>query len=416
MFYDLRKNKILYLNDRHEEADTEGEDRQKLYDKRIFPLLDRNDLAVFGERIDPFLWDYYRGLGLASIDRKNIFYVEDYLQYSSLTKAVIKNHSMMEGIKKRRPDRFIPYIISKDTQYLSRRINCHVLSDFEAVEYINNKANYREIIQKLDFPIIPGFRAINLKEAKMHFNYLKNNGFNEIVIKKERSVAGFGVFIIRTEKELEDLFKTIFIRQKSFLLEAFIEDIKIASNAQYWIGPKEIKFITLSDQLFEKDRVSHKGNKYPSLLDKMPAILRKVKKYSLRLCRYLQSQNNYGLIGIDYLITKDGDIYSNEANYRLNYSTFPALIVKKLFGSAHHLSWKTFTIRGHSMSFEELFRYSKDIFITKKGDFGIFPIDIGILKSKSEGQFMAIAPTLKQVYNYKNKLGQNYENLSYRNM
>ena len=66
-------NKNLYLNDRHEEADTYKEDRRKLYDKRILPLLEEDDFAIFGEKIDFFLWDYYRSLGLAKIKPKNIF-------------------------------------------------------------------------------------------------------------------------------------------------------------------------------------------------------------------------------------------------------------------------------------------------------------------------------------------------------
>lgn len=416
MFPGLSGNKILYLNDRHEEKDTEQEDRQKLYDKRILPLLDGNDLAIFGDKIDSFLWDYYRSLGLANIDKKNIFYIGDYLQYPSLTKAVINNHSTIKEVKKKKADTLISYINSQDTQALAQRINCRILSDFEATENINNKACYREIIKKLDFPLIPGFRASDLEEAKKYFNYLKNQGFNEIVMKKERSVAGFGVFIVKTEKELENRFKQSLTKQQSFLLEGFIRKIKISPNVQYWIGRDEIKFITLSDQLFEKDRISHKGNIFPSQLYKMPALWKKVQKLSLKLCRQLQSQNCHGLIGIDYLITKDNNIYSMEANYRLNHSTFPALIVEKLFGLSDGLSWKTFTIKGHPVSFEELFNYSHKIFITKKGDFGIFPIDIGILKTKGEGQFMANAPTLKQADNYKRKLEQIYENLFSRKM
>lgn len=412
MFSKFICNKIIYLNDRHEEKDTQFEDREKLYDKRILSLLDKNDLVVFGGRIDGFLWDYYKILGLARIKNSNIFYVQDYLKFSSLTEAVLNSRSIIQQIKRKSPDMLVPYIISKNTQALAQKINCRSLSNFETVDYVNNKYNYRKIIQNLGFTIIPGYRASNLEEAKKYFNYLKKQDFNEIVIKKERSVAGFGVFIVKTEKELEKYFFNNFVKEKFFILEGFIKEVKIYPNAQYWIGPDKIQLIALSDQLFEKNRVSHNGNLYPSQISAMPDLLNKVGKLSYSFCRYLQKRKCFGLAGIDYLITKDNDIFSTEANCRINYSTFPALIVKKLFSpSLKHFAWKTFMIKGRPIQFSRLFSYARNIFINKKNSFGVFPIDVGILESKGEGQFMAIAPGVEQVDNYMKELNKIYENI-----
>lgn len=412
MFSESGGNKIIYLNDRHEEKDTQFEDREKLYDKRILSLLDKNDLVIFGEKIDDFLWGYYKTLGLARIKKSNIFYVQDYLKFSSLTEAVLNSRSLIQQIKRKSPDMLMPYIMSKNTQALAKEINCRSLSNLDMVDYVNNKYNYRKIIQNLAFTIIPGYRASNLAEAKKYFNYLKRRNFNEIVIKKERSVAGFGVFIIKTEKELEKYFFNNFTKEKFFILEGFIKGVKIYPNAQYWIGPEKIKLIALSDQLFEKDRVSHNGNLFPSQISAMPDVLSKIDKLSCSFCRYLQKQKCYGLAGIDYLITKNNEIFSTEANCRINYSTFPALIAKKLLSpSLKHFAWKAFTVKGRPMQFSRLFSYARDIFINKKISFGIFPIDIGILSSKGEGQFMAIALGIKQVDNYIKELNKIYENI-----
>ncbi|MFH1551569.1 MAG: hypothetical protein ABIC36_01660, partial [bacterium] len=100
----LPKGKKLYINDRHEEKDTHQEDRRKIYDKRILPLLTRNDSAVFAEPVDPVLHDYYRNLGLAGIKPENIFYADSYLDYPSLTEAVLNNRSLINEIKKRNFD------------------------------------------------------------------------------------------------------------------------------------------------------------------------------------------------------------------------------------------------------------------------------------------------------------------------
>jgi len=399
--------KILYLNDRHEEADTASEDRRKLYDKRILPLLKENETAIFAEEIDPFLWNYYQNLSLATIKKENIFYAPDYLNYPSLTKAVLDNQSLIKKIKQRNFDRLIPYIESYDTQVLAQKIGCRILREASLTDWINNKTNYRQVIQKLNFPMIPGFTVKNLKEAKECFRHLKGQGFKEVVLKKERSVSGFGIFVVKTEKELEDQLEKNFINQKQFLLEGFIEKIKISPNIQYWIGPQKIDLIIVSDQLFEEDRVSYAGNIFPSQLRQMPEIWKKIEALSLKFCHYLQKQKCYGLIGIDYLVTKDGQIYSTEANIRLNGSTFAALIVKNLFKPFDKIFWKTFSLHRYPLSFKDLFEHFPESFITQKGQFGIFPIGVDLLDSMGEGQFMAIGKTLEEVNRYIKKLEQN---------
>jgi len=399
--------KILYLNDRHEEADTASEDRRKLYDKRILPLLKENDIAVFAEEINPFLWDYYRNLDLAAIKKENIFYVPDYLNYPSLTKAVLDNQSLIKKIKQKSFDTLIPYIESYDTQVLAQKIGCRILREASLTDWINNKTNYRQVIQKLNFPTIPGFTVKNLKEAKKCFRSLKNQGFKEIVLKKERSVSGFGIFVVKTEKELEDQLEKNFIGQKQFLLEGFIEKIKISPNIQYWVESKKIDLIVASDQLFEGDRVSYAGNIFPLQFRQMPEIWKKIKNLSLKFCHYLQEQKCYGLVGIDYLVTEDGQIHSTEANVRFNGSTFAALIARNLFKSSDKIFWKTFSLHRSPLSFKNLFEHFSESFITQRGQFGIFPIGIDLLDSMGEGQFMAVGKTLKEISQYIKKLEQN---------
>ena len=175
MFSELAGSKIIYLNDRHEEKDTEKESRQRLYDKRILALLGKGDIAIFGEAVDPFLLSYYRNLGLAAINNDDIFCVPNYLRYSSLTETLIHDHLTCEEIIKRGPKTLVPYIVSKNTQILAKKIKCSLLANHKAVERVNNKTSYRMLMKKLGFPIIPGFGLNNLKDAKLRFHSLKNN-------------------------------------------------------------------------------------------------------------------------------------------------------------------------------------------------------------------------------------------------
>lgn len=402
MFSDfLSGSKIIYINDRHEEADTDKEDRRKLYDKRILPLLEENDFTIFGEKIDPFLWDYYRSLRLATIKPENIFYVQDYLGFPSLTEAVLADEPLIKAMVQRNIDLIIPYIDSWNTEKLAKKINTSLLREAEFTDWINNKSNYRQVIKELGLPIIAGCTT-NLQKAEEDFNKIKNQGFQRAVLKKERSVSGFSVYIIRTLNDLRKCLETNFSNQESFVLEGFVEGIEYSPNLQYFITDKDVVFVVASDQLLEKDVVSYSGNIYPSFLLRRPDISNVINEMSQKICRYLQLNKCFGLVGIDYIVTKRGKIYSTEANVRLNGSTFPALIAKQLFGQEPNICWKFKTFHFKSTSFEKLFGRFKD-FLKPKKDYGILPVGVDLLECMGEGQFMIIAENHNKLYDLYNK-------------
>jgi D-alanine-D-alanine ligase-like ATP-grasp enzyme len=389
-FFPGKKN--LYLNDRHEEADTHKEDRRKLYDKRVLPLLEENDFVIFGEKIDPFLWDYYQGLELATIKPENIFYADSYLNYPSLTKAVLADKSLMKKLKQEKFDFVIPYIESFNTEILSKRINASLFRPAHFTDWINNKSNYRNVLKKLRLPVIAGCRTNQIKASK-HLQALKKQGFKKIIFKRERSVSGFGTFVGGIEDDFRYRLKDNFRKDENFVVECFIEDVKCSPSIQYFVTNDGISFIVVTDQLLlEKDNVSYTGNIHPSFLSKEADILKIVEKMSKKIYQYLQSKKCFGVVGIDYIVTKQGKVYSTEANVRVNGSTFPTLIVQKLFGKKPNIHWlfKTFYFN-KSISFEELF-HKFNYFIKKKGGYGIVPVGVDLLKSMNEGQFVIVAP------------------------
>ena len=392
----LSQKKILYLNDRHEEADTGQEDRRKLYDKRILPLLSEGDLTVFAEKIDPFLWNYYKNLGLATVKETDVFYEKNYLNYPSLTKALLRNENFIKTIKKRNVDLLSPYIESFDSEILAKRIFTSTLRKAKIVDWINNKSNFRRVSRDLGFPVIPGCSVKNLKEARASFKRLKKLGFQKIVLKKERSVAGFGVFVVKNEEELVRIIENKLSEEKSFLTESLVKKIILYPNLQYWVEKEGIKFVTLTDQIISQDGVSYQGNRFPSELTKMPRIHRRIENLSLKFCQFLKEKQCYGLVGIDWLVTKNGQVYSTEANVRWNASTFCQLIIEKLFGN-ERVFWESNSLFLKPTSFENfLQKFSKHL-IAPKNKFGVFPGGIDFLPTLGEGQFLIVGRSLKEV-------------------
>lgn len=397
--------KNLFLNDRHEEADTHMEDRRKLYDKRILPLLEENDFAVFGDKIDALVWNYYKNFGLATIKPENIFYVKNYLKFLSLTKAILADKKLIEKLKEKKFDYAIPYIESYDTGILAKKIGAKLLRPADFTELVNNKINYRKVLGELGLPIITGF-LVKPENAGEYFKKLKEGGFKKVILKRPRSVSGFGTFVMESKAFLCQTLKDNFRPEENFVMEGFIENIEHSPNFQYSITADEIIFITATDQILEKDGVSYSGNIYPSVVSAMPDILGKIEEMSRTICLYLQKNKCFGMVGIDYIVTSDGDVYSPEANVRFNGSTFPALISQKLFGENPDIHWIFKTFHFEPISFKNLFDRS-GCFLKPEEKNGIFPVGVDLLESMGEGQFMIIAQDSEEMYNLYKKF-QNY--------
>ena len=121
------------------------------------------------------------------------------------------------------------------------------------------------------------------------------------------------------------------------------------------------------------------------------------------ICRdRLQKLNCYGLVGIDYIVTKDKKIFMCECNARYNSSTFPALISKKLYNDK--FCWINITKKTKPMSVGNFFKLSKNLLISKSKKSGIFPLDLGLLKKRGEGQFIIFGRNNKELNKYLNKL------------
>lgn len=388
----LGNKKVLYINDRHEEKDTASEDRRKLYDKRILSLLKKDDWAVFGGKIDLDLWEYYKRLGLAGIKEENIFYVDDYLNYPSLAKAILGDDFLVGKLKEENFDFIIPYIESEDLETISRKIDCKILREADFTDWINNKSNHKKALGDLNLPTIPGCSVKNIGEAKKCFFELKEQGFSRAVLKRERSVAGFGIFVIDREEDLEKYF----VKENNFLMDGFVENIIFSSNIQYWVDKDRIEFLVASDQLLGDTLFNHSGNVFPSKLELKPGVFDNVLDISGKICRFLQRNKCYGIAGIDFIVTQDNQVYPTESNVRFNASTFPAFLAKELFGD-DKICWKFFTFNVSPMSFRDFIEKSREVLIEKKGDFGIFPIGADILDFSGEIQLMSAGRSHEEV-------------------
>jgi len=329
------------------------------------------------------------------------------LNYSSLTEAILADKSLIKAIRQRKIDLLIPYIESSNTKKLAKKINASLLREAPFTDWINNKTNYRQVIRELDLPTIVGCTT-NLERAEKDFKKIKNQGFKKVVLKKERSVSGFGTYVIETLNDLDKCLENNFKDQKNFVLEGFIEDIEYSPNLQYFITDTTIKFITATDQLLEKDLVSYSGNIYPSFLSKRPDISKVINEMSQKICHYLQTKKCFGLVGIDYIVTKKGEVYTPEANVRLNGSTFPALIAKRLFDEEPNIYWLFKTFHFKPVSFEKLFNKFK-YFLKKEEKYGILPVGVDLLESMGEGQFMIVGKHFKEV----NDLSRRFKNLEF---
>jgi len=173
--------------------------------------------------------------------------------------------------------------------------------------YFDNKINQRKIIEQLEIPVAKGYIA---------------NSFDELIIKYQTNFQdkafvscsnGFGGNGTEKILSLDNLLtseklkgKNQFIISELLSLKSSLCAINIVANSN------EVMFVSVSDQLM--DNVTYMGNIYPSIMGN--ENFQKIKDYSLKIGRFLGSKGYKGIIGIDFMIDKENNLYFTEINPR----------------------------------------------------------------------------------------------------
>ena len=176
---------------------------------------------------------------------------------------------------------------------------------------VNSKIFMRKLADELQVPIADGVIANNAWEVKQYVE--KNISHSDIIVFKD-PYRGGGKGIC---KALKSTYSQIYHDLKyPIVVEKYIDHY--ASPVSHWLV-----WNSTCDHLFTIDQIidefQHKGNLHPSVASKL--ALSKIKEYSLLIVKRLAEYS--GVIGFDYVVDGNEDVYLVDMNGRFNSSTYP---------------------------------------------------------------------------------------------
>lgn len=218
-----------------------------------------------------------------------------------------------------------PYMGSIQIQMLAHQLGLrYIAPDNQLVDRLNHKSNLDHILQEIGLPRIP--TEVSTRD---HIEYDVRSAFEEhgaLMIRSDLSIGGHGVWRIENAQDIDELVNGIKVTNpdRKFIWQP-LKAVTNSPNVQYEISDDSCTLLGISAQRMTES-FAFGGNDYPSPLSENQSIL----DQSQRTAQWLQSQGYRGLVGLDFIVTSNQEVFIVEINPRVNTSTFPLILSHQL--------------------------------------------------------------------------------------
>lgn len=192
-----------------------------------------------------------------------------------------------------------------------------ICNDYKLVEKINDKFYMKKILEN-NIPMIKYKIFKDNLKAKLYCKKINKS----VVYQIRNGSGGDGTYLITNYKEFDKY------NNLEFSISDYIEHIPI--NITTIIGEENFILFPISVQLIQlyKNKFKYVGADfiYPNKFKK--TLKEKIYRYSKIIINKVKNEGYRGILGIDYLIDSNDNIYFSEVNCRFQSSSF--LINKEL--------------------------------------------------------------------------------------
>ena len=179
---------------------------------------------------------------------------------------------------------------------LPKNIDLVCLNDLKLLDLLNNKFKTRDLMKN----IVPMLSYYMIKGSNFKYNDFCNIS-KELVIQLPNGSGGSKTFFCNSDN-YEQLEKTL-IPNETYSISAY-ENNNIPYNIHCLIGKEQIEILPPSEQELEIiDKIEYIGSNYNIIIPQK--VQDKLLKYSYAICKKLQALGYLGILGIDFIYTKD---------------------------------------------------------------------------------------------------------------
>jgi len=293
---------------------------------RAMYLSKPGDAVVVDSEPDPNWLSYLSSIGLGLGD----WYVPKG-EGTTLAQQMLSDDDLMQLLPSRTMV-LAPYMGGDEVQHLATELGLKIITPpTPLLDTLNLKSNLQPILIDLGLPTI-STTIMNREELISGTRKLLNET-GAVMVRSDLSIGGLGVWKVERELDLDTLLTDA---QRSnpdrlFILQPLL-DVVNSPNVQYEITQQGFQFLGVSEQQMTQS-FAFGGNEFPSPFGNDPRLI----KQSDRIAEWLHTKGYLGLVGIDFIVTTDDQVFIVEINPRVNTSTFPLLMCSRLGRKAFQL-------------------------------------------------------------------------------
>jgi len=326
--------------------------------------------------------------------------------------SIFFDSEVADCIKKYGVEYIDTYQNTIEEKKFSQRVDVPLYTNPKIGSKYGTKSGFRKLAKLLNLPMTKGYPELrSLNEVKGACFDLFKEGIETIVIKIDEGVSGAGatkltrtLFSSWSEAEQDQHILTAISKipqmnkESAVIVEEWRNDIVSSPSIQLEIRPDgQVLIVSIHDQLLEGDEKWYVGCSYP------PATLtgsqeKQMRDGALLFADELVKKGYEGFLGLDTIITSEGDLYWVEANIRKPGTFYPRIIAEKLNGGTldgiFYIA-SDFTIAALTgISFERLNKKLRDFMYPIHGNKkGIVLYNTGALRDAGRFDIVCLAHT-----------------------
>ncbi len=344
------------------------------YDQRILPIL-QNTTVIFSKPFSEITHNYYNSLDLS---RNVEVLLVDNIPEISLTENILWNPELINRLKSTWYKTLINFAIDPKVEKLATMIGAKTLVTSEISELANNKLKLKQFLEETWLPTVNGIYTNNSKIIEEYFNKKEHYFFKDPL-----GVSGYW-FWSNQKNTLDEILT--WYKWKDLIIEQVIEkeDSPSIQFCIYGETDKKAIIFGFTDQILEWGQ-HYMWNESPSRYYHHKNMSEEFIRQSENIINYLINLGYVWFGGIDFMVSKNNEIYATEVNARFTWATYPAISSLLLTGKLD-TKWKYLTREWVTESIEEYINIS----IKNSSEYWIFPTCIAPLEEYGRAQILFI--------------------------
>lgn len=250
----------------------------------------------------------------------NIYYASELIKdtKSDVFKKNYREFIYKNAKKIQTNNKFAKFICFNDTikKMCSDMIDINIISgiDGKIVDFLNNKFAIRKSLSNL-VPILDYYFFDNTCTG--YGEIVKRIKSKTFVLQGKTGAGGNNTYLIKNQIDYDNI-----KLEGEYSVSKYIKHIPL--NITLIVSKKDILLMPVSAQLISlmENKFKYVGGDFAYINNLDDEIINTINEYSKRIANYVQKLGYRGILGIDFVLTENNDIYFMEINPRFQSSSF----------------------------------------------------------------------------------------------